>query len=73
MCSTYFERKKKKNRDKLIFGKDGGGIGVKVGVRVLGLELVSRVVFWAFFELSAFVTLEPHAGHPILPCFYIVS
>ena len=39
----------------------------------LELELVSKVVvFWAFFETSLFITLEPHVGHTEFPNFYLV-
>ena len=41
------------------------GMG-SVGVTVV--ELVSKVVlFWAFFEISLVVTLEPHVGHTKSP------
>ena len=49
-----------------------GGVGVVVGVRVW-LELVSKVVFWAFFEISLLRTLEPHVGHTKFPDFYTLS
>ena len=49
-------------------GRGGGG------VRVMGLELVSKVVFLGiFFEISLFTTLEPHAGHTKFPDFYTLS
>ena len=43
------------------------GVGLELG---LGLELVSKVVFWAFFEAFLLVTLEPHVGHTNFPDFY---
>ena len=49
---------------------DMGRVGVRVRVIGLGLELVSRAVFWAFFEISLVITLEPHVGHTKFPHFY---
>lgn len=51
---------------------DMGRVGVRVRVIGLGLELVSRAVFWAFFEISL-ITLEPHVGHKSFPDFYTLS
>ena len=45
---------------KLVWVHAGSGSGLESG---LGLELVSKVVFWAFFEISLLITLEPHVGH----------
>ena len=44
-----------------------GRSGVRVRV------IVSKAVFWAFFEISLLVTLEPHAGHTKFPDFYTLS
>ena len=41
-----------------------------VGVRV---EVVSKVVFSAFFEISLLIKLEPHVGHTKFPDFYHLS
>ena len=38
-----------------------GRSGVRVRVTV------SKVVFWAFFEISLLITLEPHVGHTKFP------
>ena len=39
-----------------------------------GLELVvSKAVFWAFFEVSLLVTLEPHVGHTKVTDFSTLS
>ena len=43
-------------------GRAGLGLG-------LGLEFVSKVVFWAFFEMSLPITLEPHVGYTQFPDF----
>ena len=53
-------------RTKLIWVGARSGLG-------LGLEYVSKVVFWAFFEISVLVTLEPHVGHNKFPDFYTLS
>ena len=42
-------------------------------VRVIGLELVSKVVFWANFVISLPITLEPSVGHTKFPVFYVSS
>ena len=34
---------------------------------------MSKVVFWAFFEISLLITLEPHVGHTKFPDFYTLS
>ena len=39
----------------------------------LGLELVSKAVFWTFFEISLLKALEPHVGHTKFPGFYTLS
>ena len=49
--------------DKAHMGRSG------VRVRVI----VSRVVFWAFFEVALLMTLDPHVGHTKLPYFYALS
>ena len=49
--------------DKAHMGRSG------VRVRVI----VSRVVFWAFFEIALLTTLGPHVGHTKLPYFYALS
>ena len=41
------------------------GVGVELG---LGLGVVSKAVFWAFFEM-----LEPHVGHTKFLDFYTLS
>ena len=46
-------------------GRGGGGVKV--------IELVSKVEFWAFFEISLLITLEPHVGHTKLPDFCALS
>ena len=45
-------------------------VGLELG---LGLELVSKVVFWAFFDIYLLITLEPHVGHTKFPDFYTLS
>ena len=55
---------------KLVWVHAGSGSGLESG---LGLELVSKVVFWAFFEISLLITLEPHVGHTKYPDFYTLS
>ena len=55
-------------RTKLIWVGEGSVLGSG-----LGLELVSKVVFWAFFEISLLVALEPHVGHTKFPDFYTLS
>ena len=52
--------------DKVGMGRGGLGLG-------LGLAFVSKVVFWAFFEVSLLITLEPHVGHTKFPDFYTLS
>ena len=37
------------------------------------LELVSKVVFWSFFEVSLLITLEPHVGHTKVTDFSTLS
>ena len=63
--STNFSQKRKKPRPfpaKVDMGRAG-----------LGLKLVSKVVFWAFFEGSLLITMEPHMGHTKFPDFYTLS
>ena len=66
---------KKKNacffRDKfhMLVGA-GSGLGFGFG---LGLGLVSKVVIWAFFDISLVITLEPHVGHTKFPDFHTLS
>ena len=55
-------------RTKLICVGSGTGLGLG-----LGLYLVSKVVFWAFFEISLHRTLEPHVGHTKFPDFNTLS
>ena len=69
--STNFSQKRKCLiffRTTLIWVGVGSGL-----VLSLGLELVSKVVFWAFFEISLLITLEPHVGHTKFPDFYTLS
>ena len=44
----------------------GAGSGLGLG---LGSELVSKVMFWAFFEIPLLITLEPHGRHTKFPDF----
>ena len=53
-------------RTKLIWVGAGSGLGLRLG-------LVSKVVFWTFFETCLLITLEPHVGHTKFPDFYTVS
>ena len=39
---------------------------------MLGLGLVSKVVFGAFFESSLLITLESHVGHTKFPDLYFI-
>ena len=39
----------------------------------LGIQLVYKVVFWAFCDTSLLVTLESHVGHTKFPDFYTLS
>ena len=55
-------------RTKLICVGVGSGLGLG-----LGLELVSQVVFWAFFEISLLITPERHVGYTKFPDFYTSS
>ena len=55
-------------RPKLIWVGAESGLGLG-----LGLELVSKVVLWAFFEISILIALEPHVGHTKFPDFYTLS
>ena len=52
----HFFNHKKTPETKFIWAGVGSGLG-------LGLELVSKVVFWAYFEISLLTALEPHVGH----------
>ena len=58
MVDQFFPKNKKPDffRTKFIWAGVGSGLG-------LGLELVSKVVFWAYFEISLLTALEPHVGH----------
>ena len=58
--ANFFPKKKTPDffRTRLLWVGSGSGLGL-----VLGLELVSKVVFWAIFEISLLITLEPHVGH----------
>ena len=47
----------------------GLGSGLGLGLELVS-KLVSEVVFWAFFEISLLITLEPHVGHTKFPDFY---
>ena len=53
-------------RTKLVWVGAGSGLGLRLG-------LVSKVVFWTFFETCLLITLEPHVGHTKFPDFYTVS
>ena len=50
--------------------QDGVGVGVRLRVR---LRLVSKVVFWAFFQIFLLIALEPHVGHTKFPDLYSLS
>ena len=47
-------------------------VGARSGLG-FGLELVSKAVFSAFFEISLLITLVPHVGHTKFPDFYTLS
>ena len=51
---------------------DMGRVGVRVRVIGLGLELVSRAVFWAFFEISLVNTGTTRAPHQIPRFLYFI-
>ena len=54
----------------LIFSRQSLYGYVRAGLALgLGLEFV----FWAIFEVSLLITLEPHLGHTKLPDFYTLS
>ena len=57
-------------RTKFIWVRAGSGLGFGFG---LGLGLVSKVVIWAFFDISLVITLEPHVDHTIFPVFHTLS
>ena len=48
------------------------GVGVGVNLRLgLGLGLVSKVVFWAFFEIFLLITLEPQYAFTARMDYYL--
>ena len=48
----------------------GSGLGLGLGLE-LESKVVFKVVFWAFYEVSLLITLEPHAAHTNFPDFYV--
>ena len=60
MVEQFFHKKKSLIFPKVHMGRGGSG-------SVIGLESVSEAVFWAFFDISLLVTLEPQEGHTKFP------
>ena len=49
----------------------GVGSGLGFGLQIM-LELVSKVVFWAFFEIAILITLEPRGPHQMRRFLYFI-
>ena len=72
VVGCFFQKIKKNKKKPVFFRTKLIWVGARSGLR-LGLELVSKVVFGAFFESSLLVTRERHVGHTKFPDVYPLS
>ena len=72
VVGCFFQKIKNNKKKPVFFRTKLIWVGARSGLR-LGLELVSKVVFGAFFESSLLTTMEPYLGHSKFPDLITLS